>query len=91
MKLAIACASGSFKGAFTHGVLTAFESVGIRADGYAAASSSVIPTAWAAIGKTAELGVNYWLTGMEELQKPNMGMSQVVMCGIKTFTPPKVK
>lgn len=88
MKLAIACASGSFKGAFTHGVLTAFESAGIRADAYAASSSSVIPTAWAAIGKTSELGVNCWLRGMEELQKPEMGMSQVTMGGIKTFSPP---
>ena len=88
MKLAIACASGSFKGAFTHGVLTAFESAGIRADAYAAASSSVIPSAWAAIGKAAELGVNYWLIGMEELQKPDMGMSQVVMGGIQFFNPP---
>lgn len=87
--LAIACASGSFKGAFTHGVLTALESAGIRADGYAAASSSVIPTAWAAMGKAAELGVDYWLTGMQELQKPDMGMSQVSMGGIKYFSPPK--
>ncbi|MEM9926349.1 MAG: hypothetical protein AAF915_21790 [Cyanobacteria bacterium P01_D01_bin.50] len=86
--LAIASASGSFKGVFTHGVLTALESAGIRADGYAAASSSAIPTAWAAIGKVAELGVNYWLTGMQELQKPNMGMSQVSMGGIKFFNPP---
>ncbi|MEM7712318.1 MAG: hypothetical protein AAF349_01780 [Cyanobacteria bacterium P01_A01_bin.68] len=88
MKLAIACASGSFKGAFTHGVLTAFESAGIRADAYASSSSSVIPSAYAAIGKAAELGVNYWLIGMQELQKPNMGMSQVVMGGIKFFNPP---
>lgn len=88
MKLAIASASGSFKGAFAHGVLTALESAGIRADAYAAASSSVIPTAWAAIGKVAELGVNYWLTGMQELQKPDIGMSQVTMGGIKFFNPP---
>ena len=88
MKLAIACASGSFKGAFTHGVLTAFESAGIRADAYASSSSSVIPSAYAAIGKAAELGVNYWLTGMQELQKPDMGMSQVVMGGIQFFNPP---
>ncbi len=91
MQLAIACASGSFKGAFTHGVLTALESAGIRADAYAAASSSVLPAAWAAIGKAAELGVNYWLMGMQELQKPDIGMSQVVMGGIKTFSPPKDK
>ena len=91
MKLAIACASGSFKGAFTHGVLTALESAGIRADAYAASSSSVMPTAWAAIGKTSELGVNYWLTGMEELQKPDMGISKVTIGGIKTFNPPLEK
>jgi hypothetical protein len=30
--LAIACASGSFKGAFTHGVLSALETVGIVAN-----------------------------------------------------------
>lgn len=41
--LAIACASGSFKGAFAHGVLSALEANGIFANAYAAASSSVIP------------------------------------------------
>ena len=29
---AIACASGGFRGAFVHGVLTAFEEQGFRAD-----------------------------------------------------------
>jgi hypothetical protein len=87
--LAIACSSGSFKGAFAHGVLSALEAAGVRADGYAASSSSVIPTAWAAIGKATELRVNYWLGGMSLLNKPNVGMSKVVLGGIEHFSPDK--
>jgi hypothetical protein len=87
--LAIACASGSFKGVFVHGVLTALESAGIRANAYAAASSSVITTAWAAIGKASQLGVDYWLAGIGMLQKENIGMSQICLGGITNFSPPK--
>jgi hypothetical protein len=89
--LAVACASGSFKGAFVHGVLNALEVTQIRADAYAAASSSVIPTAWAAISKIKELGVDYWFAGLKFLQQENIGMSQVVFGGIKNFSPPKNK
>jgi predicted patatin/cPLA2 family phospholipase len=86
--LAIACASGSFKGAFTHGVLSALETTGIIGDAYAAASSSVLPTAWATIGKANQLGIEYWLAGMPYLQQPGIGMSQIVLGGIKNFSPP---
>lgn len=89
--LAIACSSGSFKGAFAHGVLNALEIAQIRADAYAAASSSVIPTAWAAISKVRELGVNYWFAGLQFLQQADIGMSQVVLGGITNFSPPKEK
>jgi hypothetical protein len=89
--LAIACVSGSFKGAFTHGVLTALETAGIRASAYAAASSSVIPAAWAVIGKASELGIDYWLAGLRVFQRSNIDMSQVVLGGIKQFSPPKEK
>jgi hypothetical protein len=67
--LAIACSSGSFKGAFVHGVLNALEAAKIRADAYAAASSSVIPTAWAAISQVKELGVDYWFAGLQFFQQ----------------------
>ncbi len=89
--LAIACASGSFKGAFAHGVLSALETAGIVADVYAAASSSVLPTAWAAIGKANQLGVDYWLAGVKYLQQPSIGMSQIVLGGIANFSPPKTE
>jgi hypothetical protein len=84
--LAIATPVGSFKGAFTHGVLTALEQAGVRADAYAAASSSVIPASWAALGQAKDLGVNYWLAGWEALQLPNQNMSKVMQRGVRTFS-----
>jgi hypothetical protein len=84
--LAIATPVGSFKGAFAHGVLTALEKSGIRADAYAAASSSVIPASWAALGWSAELGSRYWLAGWEALQLPNQNMSKVMQRGIRSFS-----
>ena len=84
--LAIAAPVGSFKGAFAHGVLTALEEAGIVADAYAAASSSVIPTSWAAIGRASNLGVDYWLAGLAALQDPAQNMSKVVQRGIRVFS-----
>ena len=84
--LAIATPVGSFKGAFAHGVLTALEEAGIVADAYAAASSSVIPTSWAAIGRASNLGVDYWLAGLSALQDPAQNMSKVVQRGIRVFS-----
>jgi hypothetical protein len=86
--LAIATPVGSFKGAFAHGVLTALEEAGIVADAYAAASSSVIPTSWAAIGQASNLGVDYWLAGLSALQNPQQNMSKVVQRGIRVFSKP---
>jgi hypothetical protein len=84
--LAIATPVGSFKGAFAHGVLTALEQAGIVADAYAAASSSVIPASWAAIGQASSLGVDYWLAGLAALQEPQANMSKVVQRGIRIFS-----
>lgn len=58
---------------------------------YAGASSSVIPTAWAAIGKSRDLGIDYWLAGSRVLEQKNVGMSQLALGGIKNFTPPKAE
>ncbi|AFY96071.1 hypothetical protein [Chamaesiphon minutus] len=84
--LAIATPVGSFKGAFAHGVLTALEEAGIVADAYAAASSSVIPASWAAIGRAKDLGINYWLAGLSALELPQQNMSKVVQRGIRVFS-----
>jgi hypothetical protein len=84
--LAIATPVGSFKGAFAHGVLSALEEAGIVADAYAAASSSVIPTSWAAIGQARNLGIDYWLAGLSALADPAQNMSKVVQRGIRVFS-----
>jgi hypothetical protein len=84
--LAIATPVGSFKGAFAHGVLSALEEAGIVADAYAAASSSVIPTSWAAIGQAQNLGIDYWLAGLSALADPAQNMSKVVQRGIRVFS-----
>jgi hypothetical protein len=84
--LAIATPIGSFKGAFAHGVLTALEQSGIRADAYGAASSSVIPATWAALGRSAALGSAYWIAGWDALQLPGQNMSKVMQRGIRAFS-----
>jgi hypothetical protein len=84
---AIACATGGFKGVFLHGVLSAFELAGFRADAYAAASSSVIPAAGAAVGRANDLGLQFWEGGRQLIQEPGLGMSQMVFAGIEQAGP----
>jgi len=57
--LAIASSAGGFKVVFVHGVLSALEMAGIRADAYAATSSSVFPSISAAIGQANEIGLHH--------------------------------
>ena len=65
--------------------MSAFESAKVRVDAYAAASASVFATAWAAIGKAREGGVDYWLEGLE-IFRQTKSMSQVSLGGISYFT-----
>ena len=61
MSIAIACASGSFRSVFVNGVLSVFEGAQFRAEAYAAASASVIPTGYAVLGRFSDLkGADYW-------------------------------
>ncbi|MFL5628956.1 MAG: hypothetical protein ACJ788_25530 [Ktedonobacteraceae bacterium] len=80
--LALACSVGGFKGVFVHGVLSAFEAAGLRADAYATASSSVFPAVCAAIGQSDEVGLRYWRSALHTLQQPGNGMSEVVLQSI---------
>ena len=82
--LAIACASGGFKAIFVHGVLSAFESVNIKANAYASASASTMPSAWAAIGKARESAMDYWLEGLK-VYRQTKNMSQVCLGGVDYF------
>ena len=88
MTTAIACASGSFRVAFVNGVLSIFEEAQFRAEAYAAASASVIPTGYAALGRIADLkGADYWKHFITFLEDHNYDASQGVLKGIEVFGP----
>lgn len=80
--LAIASSAGGFKGVFAHGVLSALEAAGIRADAYAAASSSVFPSISAAISRANEIGLKYWRAALQTMHQPGNGMSEAVLHSI---------
>jgi hypothetical protein len=87
MKLAIACMSGSFKGIFVHGALSALEAHGLRADAYAAASSSTLSAAYAAIGEVGSVPMSIWTGTLDALARPDTGMSDVVLANIRQLSP----
>jgi hypothetical protein len=88
MKIGIACASGSAKGVFIHGVLVAFENFGFSADFYAASSSSTIPTAFAAIHKIELLGgTDYWKWVNTKYVEASNDASKGVKAGIEHLLP----
>jgi len=87
MTVAVACASGGFKGVFVHGVLSAFESAGLHVDAYAASSASVASTGFAVVGRASEVGVEYWVRARQVLDRPGQGMSQVLMQCIESYAP----
>jgi hypothetical protein len=85
--LAIACSAGGFKGVFVHGVLSSLEAAGVRADAYAAASSSVFPSICAVIGQAGKVGLRYWRSALGTLEQPGNGMSEVVLASIAESGP----
>jgi hypothetical protein len=81
----IAIASGMLKGVYGHGVLSAFEERGLRADVYGTASSSVLSGGLAATGRAREVGVRYWQRAAAGAAEK--GMSQVVLDSIAEYGP----
>src|SRR4051794_25498940 len=86
-RFAVACAAGGFKGVFVHGVLSALEAAGVRAAAYAAASSTVLPASYAALGQARAGGVAYWLAGLSYRQIPGTGMSALIHASITYAAP----
>ncbi|QMU75742.1 hypothetical protein GXW83_08310 [Streptacidiphilus sp. PB12-B1b] len=81
----IAIASGMLKGVYGHGVLSAFEERGLRADVYGTASSSVLSGGLAATGRARKVGVRYWKRAAAGATEK--GMSQVVLDSIAEYGP----
>ena len=80
---AIACMSGSLKGIFVQGVLTAFEEGGIKADAYASSSSSTVPASYAAIGEIRHQDHSHWAESDFILSQPGNSMSNVILSGLE--------
>src|SRR5260370_38501705 len=87
--LAIACSAGGFKGVFVHGVLSSLEAAGVRANAYAAASSSVFPSICAVIGQAGEVGLRYWRSALGTLEQPGNGMREGGLASIAEARPPR--
>ncbi len=83
---AIASMSGSLKGIFIQGVLTAFEEAGIKADAYASSSSSTVPTSYAAIGEIGNQNHSRWADSEDILRQPGKSMSDVILSGLEMFS-----
>lgn len=81
-KIAISCTSGGYKNVFTQGVLKAFEERNIRADAYAACSSSALIAAFAAFEKVGTLDLTFWKEGFEISQKEGNTQSQAMLYSI---------
>ncbi|MFJ2768920.1 hypothetical protein [Streptomyces sp. NPDC087300] len=84
-RIGIAVASGMLKGVYGHGVLSAFEERGLRADVYGTASSSVLSGGLAAVGRARRTGVDYWLKATAAAAEK--GMSAVVLDSIEEYGP----
>lgn len=86
-KTAIACASGGFRGAFVHGVLTVFEEQGFRADSYAAVSSSALPAASAAVGRASAVGIDHWHGLLAKRDRHGGDMSPLMLESLQVVIP----
>ncbi|MFG2132523.1 hypothetical protein ACGFNV_32590 [Streptomyces sp. NPDC048751] len=84
-RLGMAIASGMLKGVYGHGVLSAFEERGLRADVYGTASSSGLSGGLAAVGRARQVGVDYWLGAAAAAV--DRGMSSVALDSIAEYGP----
>jgi hypothetical protein len=83
MKIGIACAAGTFKGVFVHGVLESLNSANFVADIYAAASSACIPAAYAAVGNLAPMGgPDEWIKMYDFNEKNGRDVSKTIITSI---------
>ena len=80
MQIGIACAAGSYKSVFVHGVLAAFEEASFRAQVYGACSSSAVPAAFASIGEVSKLhGSSYWKNAYSDYVQCNYDISKAIL------------
>jgi hypothetical protein len=80
MKVGFACSSGSYRGVFVHGALSAFAEAGLKGYIYAAASSTAVAAAFAAIGELGLLGgVAHWKQMYERYVQSNHDVGRAII------------
>jgi predicted acylesterase/phospholipase RssA len=82
--LAIIVSSGTLKGVYGQGVLSALEERCVAPAAWGCASSSVVSACFAAVGKSRELGLEYWTHTAKRSQE--QGMSSVVKISIQEYS-----
>jgi predicted acylesterase/phospholipase RssA len=86
-RTAVACGGAGFRAAFAHGVLTALELHGFRAAAYGGSSLASLAAVCAAAGEAEKAGVTFWLRGLDLLQLPGNGMSDLALNRIAEMMP----
>jgi predicted acylesterase/phospholipase RssA len=81
--LAIVVSSGTLKGVYGQGVLSALEERGLAPAALGCASSSVVSACFAAMGRSRKLGLEYWKRTAKRSQ--GEGMSRVVKGTIQEY------
>jgi len=81
--LAIVVSSGTLKGVYGQGVLSALEERGVTPAAWGCASSSVVSACFAVSGKSRVLGLEYWERTADRSQRE--GMSRIVKSNILEY------
>ena len=87
MAIGIACSAGSYKGVFVHGVLAALSEAHLKADIYAASSSTAAVAAFAAIGELeAANGPEHWKQSYSRYLNANHDVSRSILEALPLYT-----
>lgn len=87
LKFAVSCTSGGYKNVFSQGVLKALEERAVRADAYAACSSSVLIAAFASFGEIDQVGLSLWEEGSLISRSNGNTQSQAMLYSIRQTWP----
>lgn len=82
--IGIACASGTFKGVFTHGVLAAFENQKIKPLGIGCSSSATVSGCFFVANQVEKIGADYWKNVVTK-RNNGISMSQITFETIEQY------
>ena len=83
--IALAGSAGIFKGVFVHGVTSCLERNRLPIQAYSAASSSIVPCSFAAVGTSEEVGLEYWLYVLNKYTEYGNDIADAVIDSINKY------